>query len=73
MSLFRQGVIASFVLGTMLNAWGLIGSMGGYTYYGNVVPMDAAGAQQFALWVEVGLVILAVAAWWLSGRKTPQP
>lgn len=73
MSMFRQSVIAAFVIFTALNAWGLIGALGGYKYYGQVTPMDAAGAQQFALWVEAALFVLAVAAWWLSGRKTPQP
>lgn len=73
MSLFRQGVIAAFVLATILNAWVLTGAMGGYKYYGNVMPLDAAGAQQFALWIEVGLVILAVLAWWFSAPKNQQP
>jgi len=67
--MFRQGIIAAFVLGTMLNAWVLIGAAGGYKYYGNVFPLDVTGATQFALWIEIGLSLLAIAAWCLSRGK----
>ena len=69
MSMFRQGIIAAFVLGTMLNAWVLIGAAGGYKYYGNVFPLDVTGATQSALWIEIGLSLLAIAAWCLSRGK----
>lgn len=72
MSMFRQGVIVAFVLGSMLNAWFLIGAVGGYRYYANVYPLDAAGAQQFALWVEVAMAVLAALAWWFSRPQSRQ-
>jgi hypothetical protein len=71
--MLRQGVLVAFVLGSMLNAWVLGGAVGGYTYYGNVVPLDAAGAEQFALWIEIALVMFGAIAWWLSRQKSRQP
>jgi len=71
--MLRQGVLVAFILGTMLNAWVLGGAMGGYKYYGNVDPLDAAGAEQFALWIELVLVMVGAIAWWLSRPKSRQP
>ncbi len=70
MSMFRQGVIVAFVLGTMLNAWVVVGATGGYKYYGNVSPLDVTGANEFALWIETALILFGIAAWWLSRSKT---
>jgi hypothetical protein len=67
--MFRQGIIVSFVLGTMLNVWVVVGAAGGYKYYGNVFPLDVTGATEFALWIETALILLGVAAWWLSRAK----
>jgi hypothetical protein len=72
-SMLRQGVLVAFVLGSMLNAWVLSGAVGGYKYYGNVVPLDAAGAEQFALRIEIALVIFGAIAWWLARPKSRQP
>jgi hypothetical protein len=72
-SMFRQGLIVAFVLGTMLNAWVLGGAVGGYKYYGNVFPLDATGAEQFALRIEIALVVMGAFAWWLSRPKSRQP
>ena len=66
MSMFRQGIIVAFVIGTMLNAWFVIGAVGGYTYYADVSPLDGAGATQTALWIEIALILLGILAWWLS-------
>ena len=67
--MFRQTVIVAFVLGTMLNVWVFVGAAGGYKYYGNVLPLDVAGASRFALGVELVLILLAILAWWLSRAK----
>ena len=67
--MFRQGIIVSFVLGTMLNMWVVVGAAGGYKYYGNVFPLDVTGAIEFAVWVETVLILLCIAAWWLSRPK----
>ncbi|MGA2392516.1 MAG: hypothetical protein ABSH03_04075 [Candidatus Lustribacter sp.] len=66
-------MIVAFVLGTMLNAWFLIGAVGGYQYSVNILPLDAAGAEQFALWVEFALVVLGAIAWGFSRPQSPQP
>lgn len=71
--MFRQGVIVAFVLGTMLNGWFLWGVAGGYQYYANVFPLDAAEAQRFAVWVEIVLIVLAAVAWWFSRPQSRQP
>jgi hypothetical protein len=31
--------------------------------------LDVTGATEFALWIETALILLGVAAWWLSRAK----
>lgn len=70
MSTFRQGIITAFAIGTMLNAWVLFGAAGGYKYYGNVMPLDVGGAEQFAIWIEVALIVIGIIAWCFSRART---
>jgi len=65
-SLFRQSVIVTVIIGSMLNAAIVVGALGGYTFYANVLPVDAPGAERFGLWVEIVLVVLGVLAWVFS-------
>ena len=69
MSRFRQAVITTFIIGTLLNLWFLLGAMAGYKYYGIVMPLDASTSQPFALRVEVAIAVVCVVAWWLSRPK----
>lgn len=71
--MFRQAVIVAFIVGSILNAWFLIGAMGGYQYSVNVYPLDEAGAERFALWIEFALIVLGAFAWWISRPKSREP
>lgn len=66
MTRYRQTIVVTFAVATMLNAFIALGALGGYQYYFNVQPLTGAEAVNVAWWIQGAIVVIAALAWWRS-------